>query len=157
VLYALGIQHVGEKTAEKLAEAFRAMEALVAAREEELAQVRDVGPVIAGIVRAFFDEPKNRKLVERLQAAGLRMAYEETAGSLAGKTFVLAGSLKSLTRGQAQDAIRAAGGGVSDTVSRKVDVVVAGDEPGSKLDKAKNLGIPILDESAFVALLASRA
>lgn len=157
VLYALGIQHVGEKTAEKLAEAFRAMEALMAAREEELAQVRDVGPVVAGIVRAFFDEPKNRTLVARLQAAGLRMAYEETAGPLAGKTFVLTGSLKSLTRGQAQDAIRAAGGGVSDTVSRKVDVVVAGDEPGSKLDKAKNLGIPILDESAFLALLASRA
>ncbi|MBI3608698.1 MAG: NAD-dependent DNA ligase LigA [Nitrospirae bacterium] len=157
VLYALGIQHVGEKTAEKLAETFRTMDALMAASEEELAQVRDVGPVVAGIVRAFFEEPKNRKLVERLRAAGLRMAYEAKAGPLTGKTFVLTGSLTSLTRGQAQDAIRGAGGSVSDTVSRKVDVVVAGEKPGSKLEKAKNLGIALMDEAEFLALLASRA
>ncbi len=153
VLFALGIQHVGEKTAEKLCETFRTMDALMAASEEDIAHVRDVGPVIAGIVRAFFDEPKNRKFIERLRAAGLRMAYEDTAGPLAGKTFVLTGSLTSLTRGQAQDAIRAAGGSVSDTVSRKVDIVVAGEEPGSKLEKAKNLGITVMDEEAFLALL----
>ncbi len=156
VLYALGIQHVGEVTAEKLAESFRSIDALMAAREEEISQVRDVGPVIAGIVRAFFQEPRNRKLVERLGRADLQMSYQKRGGPLAGKTFVLTGSLKALTRGQAQEAIRAAGGGISDSVSRKVDYVVAGEDPGSKLEKAKSLGIPILDEGEFLKMLPSR-
>ncbi|MFZ5875065.1 MAG: NAD-dependent DNA ligase LigA [Nitrospirota bacterium] len=154
VLYALGIQHVGEVTAEKLAETFRTMDALRDADEDAIARARDVGPITARIVRAFFDEPKNRKLIDRLRQAGLHMEYERTAGPLAGKTLVLTGSLASLTRGQAQDKIRAAGGSVSDSVSRKVDYVVVGDDPGSKLDKAKKLGITILDESALLALLA---
>jgi DNA ligase (NAD+) len=154
VLYALGIQHVGEVTAEKLAETFRTMDALMAADEDAIARARDVGPITARIVRAFFDEPKNRKLIDRLRQAGLHMEYETAAGPLAGKTFVLTGSLASLTRGQAQDKIRAAGGSVSDSVSRKVDYVVVGDDPGSKLEKARKLGITILDESALLALLA---
>jgi DNA ligase (NAD+) len=154
VLYALGIQHVGEVTAEKLAETFRTMDALLAADEETIAGVRDVGPITARIVHAFFQEPKNRKLIDRLRRAGLHMAYEAAAGPLVGKTFVLTGTLASLTRGQAQDKIRAAGGNVTDSVSRKVDYVVVGDDPGAKLEKAKKLGITILDESAFLALLA---
>ena len=154
VVYALGIQQVGDVTAEKLAEAFRRMDALMDADEEAISRVRDVGPVTAGIVRAFFSEPTNRTLINRLRRAGLQMAYEAAAGPLVGKTFVLTGSLTSLTRGQAQEKIRAAGGNVSDAVSKKVDYLVAGDDPGSKLDKAKKLGITILDEAEFLALLA---
>jgi DNA ligase (NAD+) len=154
VLYALGIQHVGEVTAEKLAETFRTMDALMAADEEAILRARDVGPITARIVRAFFDEPKNRKLIDRLRRAGLHMAYEAAAGPLIGKTFVLTGALTALTRGQAQDRIRAAGGSVTDSVSRKVDYVVVGDDPGSKLDKTKKLGITVLTESEFLALLA---
>ena len=153
VLYALGIQHVGEKTAEKLAETFRTIDRLMDATEDDIAKVRDVGPVIARIVRAFFDEPKNLALITRLRRARLHMAYETTAGPLLGKTFVLTGSLESLTRGQAQEAIRAAGGGVTDTVNRKVDYLVAGKDPGSKMEKAAHLGIQILNESGLLALL----
>lgn len=154
VVYALGIQQVGEVTAEKLAETFRTMDALMNAGEEDLARVRDVGPVTARIVPAFFNEAKNRALIERLRAVGLQMAYESKAGPLAGKTFVLTGSLTSLTRGQAQEKVRAAGGSVADAVSRKVDYLVVGDDPGAKLEKAKKLGITILDESALLVLLA---
>jgi DNA ligase (NAD+) len=154
VLYALGIQQVGEVTAEKLAETFRTMDVLMNAREEDLARVRDVGPVTARIVRAFFEEPKNRALIERLRAVSLQMAYESKAGPLLGKTFVLTGSLTSLTRGQAQEKVRSAGGSVADAVSRKVDYLVVGDDPGSKLEKAKKLGVTILDESQFLTLLA---
>jgi DNA ligase (NAD+) len=153
VLYALGIQQVGEVTAEKLAETFRTMDVLMNAREEDLARVRDVGPVTARIVRAFFEESKNRALIERLRAVSLQMAYESKAGPLLGKTFVLTGSLTSLTRGQAQEKVRAAGGRVADAVSRKVDYVVVGADPGSKLDKAKKLGVTILDENEFLTLL----
>jgi DNA ligase (NAD+) len=154
VVYALGIQQVGEVTAEKLAETFRTMDALMNAGEEDLARVRDVGPVTARLVPAFFDEAKNRALIERLRAVGLQMAYESKAGPLVGKTFVLTGALTSLTRGQAQEKVRAAGGSVADAVSRKVDYVVVGDDPGAKLEKAKKLGITILDESALLVLLA---
>lgn len=154
VVYALGIQQVGEITAEKLAEAFRTMDSLMDADEEAISRVRDVGPVTAGIVRAFFSEPTNRTLIDRLRRAGLQMAYEAAAGPLVAKTFVLTGSLTSLTRGQAQEKIRAAGGSVSDAVSKKVDYLVVGDDPGSKLEKAKKLGITILDETEFLALLA---
>jgi DNA ligase (NAD+) len=124
------------------------------AGEEDLARVRDVGPVTARIVRAFFEEPKNRALIERLRVIGLQMAYESKAGPLLGKTFVLTGSLTSLTRGQAQEKVRDAGGSVADAVSRKVDYVVVGEDPGSKLEKAKKLGIRILSEPEFLALLS---
>lgn len=154
VLYALGIQQVGDVTAEKLAETFRTMDALMNAGEEDLAETRDVGPITARIVRAFFDEPQNRALIERLRAVGLQMAYESKAGPLVGKTFVLTGSLTSLTRGQAQEKIRVAGGSVADAVSRKVDYVVVGTDPGSKLEKAKKLGIEVIAETEFLALLA---
>jgi DNA ligase (NAD+) len=154
VLYALGIQQVGEVTADKLAETFRTIDAMMNAGEEDLARVRDVGPVTARIVRAFFEEPKNRALIERLRVIGLQMAYESKAGPLLGKTFVLTGSLTSLTRGQAQEKVRDAGGSVADAVSRKVDYVVVGEDPGSKLEKAKKLGIRILSEPEFLALLS---
>jgi DNA ligase (NAD+) len=156
VLYALGIQQVGQVTAEKLAETFRTMDALMNAGEDQLAEVRDVGPVTARIVRAFFDEPQNRALIERLKAVGLQMAYESAAGPLVGKTFVLTGSLSSLTRGQAQEKVRAAGGSVADAISRKVDYLVVGEDPGSKFEKAKKLGIKVLDETQFLALLAQQ-
>jgi DNA ligase (NAD+) len=153
VLYALGIQQVGEVTAEKLAETFRTMDALMGADEDAISRARDVGPITARLIRAFFDEPKNRKLIDRLRRAGLHMEYEAAAGPLVGKTFVLTGSLASLTRGQAQDKIRAAGGNVTDSVSRKVDYVVVGDDPGSKMEKAKKLGITVLNETALLAML----
>jgi DNA ligase (NAD+) len=156
-LYALGIREVGEATALALAEHFGGLEALVAADEETLRQVPDVGPVVATALRAFFQEPHNREVIARLRAAGVR--WTETAAKpvgarpLAGKTFVLTGTLDALTRDQAADRLRALGAKASGSVSKKTDYVVAGRDPGSKLDKARELGVAVLDEAGLLALL----
>jgi DNA ligase (NAD+) len=156
-LYALGIREVGEATALALAEHFGGLEALMAADEETLRQVPDVGPVVAAALRAFFQEPHNREVIARLRAAGVR--WIETAPQpvgarpFAGKTFVLTGGLDSLTRDQAADRLRALGAKVSGSVSKKTDYVVAGRDPGSKLDKARELGVAVLDEAELLALL----
>ena len=161
VIHALGIRHVGERTAHLLAARFADLEALGAAGLDELTAVRDIGPAVAASIRAFFDNPDNRDVVARLRAAGVDPRGEpaEAAGGeapLAGKTFVLTGTLHALSRDAARAAIEALGGKVSGTVSRKTSFVVAGADPGSKLDKARELGVPILDEEAFRELLAAR-
>jgi DNA ligase (NAD+) len=154
VIFGVGIRHVGERGAQAIARAYGTLDALCAASAESLETVPDVGPVVARSVRAFLDEPHNRALLERLRAAGVRMVEEATASlgdrPLAGKTYVLTGTLASMTREQAQEAIEARGGKVSGSVSRKTTAVIAGEEPGSKIDKARTLGVPILGEAEFL-------
>ena len=156
-LYALGIREVGEATALTLAGHFGALDALMAADEERLQQAPDVGPVVAAAIRAFFQEPHNQQVIARLRAAGVDWPETEVkpviAQPLAGKTFVLTGTLETLTRDQASDRLRALGAKVSGSVSKKTDYVVAGREAGSKLDKARELGVTVLDEAELQALL----
>src|SRR5271169_369302 len=148
VIYGLGIRFVGERTAQFLAEAFGSMDALMAASKEELQQVNEIGPRVSAAIREFFDEPKNVALVERLRDAGLtfRGKKKQRATTLAGKTFVLTGTLERHTRDEAKKLIEDAGGKVSGSVSKKTDYVVAGAEAGSKLGKARDLGVPVIGE-----------
>ena len=157
-LYALGIRHVGETTAKDLARHFGGVDRLMAAPLEQLLEVKDVGPVVAQSLRTFFDQAHNREVVEGLRAAGITWPESDgTADSspkpLAGKTLVLTGTLPVLTRDEAKDLIEAAGGKVAGSVSKKTHYVVAGTEAGSKLDKARELGLTILDEDGLRALL----
>jgi DNA ligase (NAD+) len=159
LVFALGIRHVGERGAQGLARAFGTLDALMAAPEPALVQVEDVGPVVAASVRHFFDQARNRALVERLRAAGLHFgtpgdaALTPASHELAGQTFVLTGTLAGMTREAASAEIEARGGKVAGSVSRKTSYVVAGEEAGSKLAKAQALGVPVLDEAAFRAML----
>jgi DNA ligase (NAD+) len=155
VLFGLGIRFVGARTAELLAENFGTMDALMAASREELERVSEVGPQVSAAIRAFFDEPANQQLVERLRKAGLDFTASPKgkSGKLAGLTFVLTGTLPSMTREGAKERIERAGGRVIGSVSKKTSYVVAGEEAGSKLDKARTLGVPILDEAGLLALL----
>jgi DNA ligase (NAD+) len=155
VIYGLGIRFVGERTAQFLAEHFGDISALEEADEEELQQVEEVGPRIAKSIVEFFAEPKNRELVEELRAAGLTLKgkKKERGTKLAGKTFVLTGTLANYSRDEAKKLIEDAGGKVAGSVSKKTDYVVAGAEAGSKLDKAKELGVAVVDEKAMEALL----
>src|SRR5271154_2562997 len=154
VIYGLGIRFVGERTAQFLAEHLGSMDALMNAREEELQQVNEVGPRIAESIVEFFQEPRNRELVERLRKAGLTFtgARKQRGTKLAGKTFVLTGTLN-LPRDQVKKMIEDAGGRVSGSVSKKTDYVVAGADAGSKLDKAKELGISVIGEKDLDDLL----
>ncbi len=156
VIFGLGIRFVGERTAQFLAEHFGDMNTLMNAGEEELQQVEEVGPRIAKSIVEFFSEPKNRELVEELRAAGLtlRGKKKERGTKLAGKTFVLTGTLANLTRDEAKKMIEDAGGKVTGSVSKKTDYVVAGSEAGSKLDKAKGLGVAVIDEEQMRELLS---
>ena len=148
VIYGLGIRMVGERTAQFLAEHFGSMEALENAGVEELQNVNEVGPRIAESIVEFFGIAANRKLVERLREAGLTLSGEkkQRGTKLAGKTFVLTGTLAHFTRDEAKKMIEDAGGKVTGSVSKKTDYVVAGADAGSKLDKAKELGVPVIDE-----------
>ena len=153
LLFALGIRHVGEGAAELLARNFGTMDELAAAGEQKIADVRGIGPTIAEAVAGFFADPRNDRLIADLAALGLTMKEPTRAasgGPLAGGTFVLTGTLKDLTRGEATRRIEAAGGSVTGSVSKKTTAVVAGDEAGSKLDKAKQLGIPVWDERTLL-------
>jgi DNA ligase (NAD+) len=154
VIYGLGIGFVGERTAQFLAEHFGSMDALMNAKEEELLEVNEVGPRIAESIAEFFQEPKNRELVERLRKAGLTFAgkKKERGTKLAGKTFVLTGTLAHYSRDEAKKLIEDAGGKVTGSVSKKTDYVVAGDDAGSKLDKAKELGVNVIDEKEMQRL-----
>jgi DNA ligase (NAD+) len=158
-LYALGIPQVGETTAKDLARHFGTLDRILDATPEQLLAVRDVGPVVAQSIRTFFDQPHNREVVEQLRAAGITWPEGEGAADsagpqpLAGRTLVLTGTLPTLGRDQAKALIEAAGGKVSGSVSKKTFAVVAGDEAGSKLDKARELGVPVLDEAGLRALL----
>jgi DNA ligase (NAD+) len=157
VIFGLGIRFVGERTAQFLAEHFGSMDALMKAGEEELLEVEEVGPRIAQSIAEFFREPKNRELVERLRKAGLTFTgkKKQRGTRLTGKTFVLTGTLARFTRDQAKQMIEDAGGRVASSVSKKTDYVVAGTDAGSKLDKAKELGVPVISEKEMEALLGS--
>ena len=157
VIFGLGIRFVGERTAQFLAEHFGEMNALMTAGEEELQQVEEVGPRIAKSIIEFFSEPKNRELVGELRTAGLNMhgKKKERGTKLAGKTFVLTGTLATLTRDEAKKMIEDAGGKVTGSVSKKTDYVVAGTDAGSKLDKAKELGVAVIDEDHLRKLLSN--
>jgi len=156
VIYGLGIRFVGERTAQFVAEHLGSMDALMNASEEELQQVNEVGPRIAQSIAEFFQEPRNRELVERLRKASLTFAgtKKERGTKLAGKTFVLTGTL-TRPRDQVKKMIEDAGGRVSGSVSKKTDYVVAGSDAGSKLDKAKELGINVIGEDDLDALLGN--
>ena len=155
VIYGLGIRFVGERTAQFLAEAFGSMDALMKASEEELQQVNEIGPRVSASIREFFDEPKNVALVERLREAGLTFKgkKKQRGTTLAGKTFVLTGTLARHTRDEAKKLIEDAGGKVAGSVSKKTDYVVAGAEAGSKLDKARELGVGVIGEKEMEGLV----
>jgi DNA ligase (NAD+) len=155
-IYALGIRNVGEATARDLAHHFGSLDALMNADEAALMAVPDIGPVVAESIRQFFAEPHNRQVIAGLRRVGVTWPERREASArtaLTGKTFVLTGTLASMTRDEARERIEAAGGRVSASVSKKTDYVVAGSEPGSKLARARELGVPVLDEAGFLALL----
>ena len=155
VLLGLGIRHVGERTAQALAEEFGSMDALIAATEEDLTKVNDIGPKVAATVREFFGNERNLALVERLRGFGLTFTAEKKVRGtvLEGLTFVLTGTLPTLTREEAKERIERAGGKVSGSVSKKTSFVVAGEEAGSKLEKAEQLGVKVLDEAGLLGML----
>jgi len=158
VLNGLGIPFVGERTAQILAETFGTLDAIAAADEETLQQADEVGPKVSQSIRQFFHEPRNRELVEKLRQAGLTFDHAikaKIAGKLAGKVFVLTGTLPNLSREDAKAKIEAAGGKVTGSVSRKTDYVVAGEDAGSKLDKARALGVEVLDEKRLLEMAGS--
>jgi DNA ligase (NAD+) len=156
-VFGLGIRHVGEATAKALARHFGKMDAIMDATLEQLLQVNDVGPTVAQSIRTFFDQAHNREVVEQLRACGVTWHEEEpvagTSLPLAGQTFVITGTLPTLSRDEAKDLLEAAGAKVAGSVSKKTHYVVAGAEAGSKLDKARELGIPVVDEAGLKALL----
>jgi len=156
-LFGLGIRHVGEATAKELARHFGTLDAIMAASEEDLLQVADVGPIVAASIRTFFEQAHNREVVEQLRACGLQWAEgapaERAAQTLAGKTFVLTGTFPTLKRDETKDLLEAAGAKVAGSVSKKTDYVVAGEDAGSKLEKARELGVAVIDEAGMLALL----
>jgi DNA ligase (NAD+) len=157
LIYGLGIRHVGESTAAVLAKHYGSMERLMPASREELAQVFEVGEVVAASVSDWFSQPRNQELLLRLKAAGLKM---DVAGAIAeavprvfeGKTFVLTGTLPTLKRDDAKNFIEARGGKVSGSVSKRTDYLVAGDDPGSKLTRAQELGVAVIGENDLLRL-----
>jgi len=155
VLYGLGIRHVGETVAGVLAEHFKSIEELKQATQKELEEVPEIGPKIAESIRAYFRESRNIKMIGRLRSAGLNLAYKapKTQGVFAGKTFVLTGTLESMTRDEAKERIEEEGGRVAGSVSKSVDAVIVGAEAGSKLEKARELVIELWDEKKFLSLI----
>jgi DNA ligase (NAD+) len=160
-IFSLGIRQVGEATAKDLARHFGSLDALMSATETALADVPDVGPVVAESISRFFAEPHNRQVIGKLRKAGVHWPEHEparaAAGRLAGLTLVLTGTLPTLTREEAKARIEAEGGKVAGSVSKKTDYVVAGEEAGSKLDKARSLDVPVLDEPGLLRLLETGA
>jgi DNA ligase (NAD+) len=156
-LFALGIRHVGEATAKDLARHFGSLDVIMNASEQDFLQVNDIGPIVAHSLVTFFRQQHNREVIEQLRAVGV--VWPEQEGVLAsprplyGKTLVLTGTLPQMSRDQAQALIEAAGGKVSGSVSKKTHYVIAGTEAGSKLSKAQQLGVTILDEAGLLALL----
>ena len=158
MLFGLGIRHVGERTAQILADHFGSIDRLIEASQAELEQVHEVGPKLAESIYRFFHEADNLRLIDRLRAAGLTLE-SATASSpriaqvFAGQAFVLTGTLEGLSREEATELIQQRGGRVTSSVSKKTAYVLAGTDPGSKLDKAKQLGVPLLDEQQFRKML----
>jgi len=157
-IYALGIREVGEATAKNLARYFGSLTRIRKASVEELEAVEDIGPVVAVHICNFFSEPHNNDVIDQLLEAGIRPQEQKAAeqSPLKGKTFVLTGTLASLTRDQAKELLEAGGAKVSGSVSKKTDYVVAGEEAGSKLTKARDLGIMVLDEKALLKIVKSK-
>lgn len=159
-IYALGIREVGEATARALAVHFGSLDRLMAASEDDLVEVPDVGPVVAHSIRTFFDQPHNIEVIEALRKAGVTWEEGPPADTgerpLAGRTYVLTGTLDSMTREEAGERLRALGAKVSGSVSKKTTAVIAGASPGSKADKARELDVPVLDETALAELLEGR-
>ncbi len=152
-IYALGIPNVGEHTARILADRFKSIDALMKAKIDDLMEIREIGPETAKSIVDFFSEDRNKKEIEALKKLGVKMEYEKRHGNLAGLTFVFTGSLKDFTREEAKEMVEQEGGKVASTVSRNVDYVVVGEKPGSKYEKAKELGIKIINEEEFKRLL----
>jgi DNA ligase (NAD+) len=160
VLNGLGIPFVGERTAQILAETFGSLDEILSASSEKLQTAEEVGPKVADSIARFFHEPRNRELVERLRKAGLQFTYaapKKKSTALAGLTFVLTGTLPTMTRDEAKQKIEEAGGKVAGSVSKKTSYVVAGEEAGSKLDKARELGVNVIDEAQLIELLGGSA
>jgi len=161
LIFGLGIRHVGERTAGILARQFGSLERLGQASVAELDEVHEIGLTMAQSIRDWFEDPGNKDLCRRLRDSGVRTETENQSGGpgdtgdqrFAGKQFVLTGSLPSMTREEARAAVEAGGGRVTSTVSKKTDFVVAGAEPGSKLDKAVQLGVPVVDQAEFKKML----
>jgi len=159
VIYALGIPFVGERTAELLANRFSSMEELAKAKEEQLYEVAEVGPKVASGILGFFSEPANRNVIKKLEKAGVRPRMERRAvrsTKFAGKSFVFTGALANRSREEAGELVQQHGGKVSGSVSKKTDYVVVGADPGSKHDKAKELGVTILTEQEFEKLIGTK-
>ena len=158
-VFGLGIRHVGEATAKELARHFGKLDSIMEATEEQLLTVSDVGPIVAKSLRTFFDQSHNREVVEQLRACGVTWTEGEpapvTSKPLSGKTFVITGTLPTLSRDQAKDMLEAAGAKVAGSVSKKTDYLLAGSDAGSKLDKARELGVTVIDEAALTELLKS--
>jgi len=156
-IFGLGIRHVGEATAKELARHFGKLDAIMDATEEQLLTVSDVGPIVAKSLRTFFDQPHNREVVEQLRACGVTWQEGEPIAvipqPLSGKTFVITGTLPTLSRDQAKDMLEAAGAKVVGSVSKKTDYLLAGSDAGSKLDKARELGVAVMDEAGLAELL----
>ena len=154
-IFALGIRHVGETTAKDLANHYQTMHALMDANLDDLLTVKDVGPVVADSIISFMGESHNREVIEQLLASGMQLSVDEKviSAAVAGKTFVLTGTFPNLTRDAAKDLLEKAGAKVAGSVSKKTDFVVAGSDAGSKLAKAEELGVPVIDEAAMVDLL----
>jgi DNA ligase (NAD+) len=154
LIYALGIRHVGERTANILAQHFGSLSALANSTTQELDDIPEIGLTVAESVRDWFDDDGNRQLCDRLRAAGVKTELEKKSGEelderFIGKQFVLTGKMESYTRDEARALIEARGGRVNSSVSKKTDFVIAGEDAGSKLDKATDLGVTVLDEEAF--------
>jgi DNA ligase (NAD+) len=151
----MSIRFVGERTAELLAQEFGSLDAIMDASAEELERVEEIGPRISRSIMDFFERPANRELIEHLKGAGVKMTAEkkQRTSQLAGLTLVLTGTLPNLSREEAKARIESAGGKVSGSVSKKTSYVIAGEEAGSKLDKARELKVPVLDEAGLLKLL----
>ena len=158
LIHGLGILHVGEGAARKLADHFHDLDALAHASMDELQQAEDVGPVMAQSICDFFDNPRNQAVIEKLRNTGLKMKEKAVpksvaTGPFAGKTVVVTGTLSELSRDEAKEALRKAGANVTDSVSKTTDFLIVGEDAGSKLDKATKLGVKTLDEQEFLSML----
>jgi len=160
LIYGLGIRHIGERAAQVLARGFGSIDAIATATAEQLQATPEVGPVLAASVCAWFGEPRNRQLLDRIRAAGVRMEMPESErqgatlpGPLTGKTYVLTGTLAAMSREEATAALERLGAKVAGSVSRKTTAVVVGEDAGSKADRARDLGVPMLDEAALLDLI----